>query len=156
MHTWCVTESMHTGALQKSMHMHTWCVTESMHTGAIKRACTRTHAYARTHCARDGLGQLISVASNAPSLVFMIDAFELQLLRPFVLHLSSCVRVGQNHIYKVSIWYSWQVLHQIYCHIRRIYTVLANPICVLFHVSSCVSCLQCQVRELRSLCIPAV
>jgi hypothetical protein len=36
-------------------------------------------------------------------------------------------RVGQNHIYTVYIWYFWQGNHQIYGHIRCIYTVLANP-----------------------------
>jgi len=29
---------------------------------------TRTHAYARTRCARDGLRQFFSVASDAPAL----------------------------------------------------------------------------------------
>ena len=38
-------------------------------------------------------------------------------------------RVGQNHKYAVYVWYIWQGNHQIYGHIRRIYTVLANPIC---------------------------
>jgi len=36
-------------------------------------------------------------------------------------------RVGQNHIYMVYIRYFWQGNHQIYGHIRCIYTVLANP-----------------------------
>jgi hypothetical protein len=36
-------------------------------------------------------------------------------------------RVGQNHIYTVFIRYFWQGNHQIYGHIRCIYTVLANP-----------------------------
>jgi hypothetical protein len=36
-------------------------------------------------------------------------------------------RVGQNHIYMVYIQHFWQGHHQIYSHIRRIYTVLANP-----------------------------
>ena len=36
-------------------------------------------------------------------------------------------RVGQNHIYTAYIWYSWQGYHQIYGHIRCIYTVLAIP-----------------------------
>jgi hypothetical protein len=36
-------------------------------------------------------------------------------------------RVGQNHIYTVYIRYFWQENHQIYGHIRCIYTVLANP-----------------------------
>jgi hypothetical protein len=39
-------------------------------------------------------------------------------------------RVGQNHIYTVHIWYFWQGNHQIYGHIRCIYTVLANPMYV--------------------------
>jgi hypothetical protein len=36
-------------------------------------------------------------------------------------------RVGQNHMYSVNIRYFWQGNHQIYGHIRCIYTVLANP-----------------------------
>ena len=36
-------------------------------------------------------------------------------------------RVGQNHIYTVYMRYFWQGNHQIYGHIRCIYTVLANP-----------------------------
>jgi hypothetical protein len=36
-------------------------------------------------------------------------------------------RVGQNHIYTVHVRYFWQGNHQIYGHIRCIYTVLANP-----------------------------
>jgi len=35
--------------------------------------------------------------------------------------------VGQNHICTVYIWYLWLRNHQIYNHIRRIHTVLANP-----------------------------
>ena len=39
-----------------------------------------------------------------------------------------CVtRVGQYHIYTVYIRYFWQGKHQIYGHIRCMYTVLANP-----------------------------
>jgi len=40
---------------------------------------------------------------------------------------STISRVGQNHIYTVHIRYFWQGNHQIYGHIRCIYTVLANP-----------------------------
>ena len=40
-------------------------------------------------------------------------------------------RVGQNHIYTVYIRHFWQGTHQIYGHIRCIYTVLANPAHVL-------------------------
>ena len=36
-------------------------------------------------------------------------------------------RVGQNHIYTVHMRCFWQGNHQIYGHIRCIYTVLANP-----------------------------
>jgi len=36
-------------------------------------------------------------------------------------------RVGKNHIYTVCILFFWQENHQIYGHIRCIYTVLANP-----------------------------
>jgi hypothetical protein len=34
----------------------------------------RTHAYARTRCARDGLRQFFSVASDAPALVTCLVA----------------------------------------------------------------------------------
>ena len=36
-------------------------------------------------------------------------------------------RVGQNHKYTVYKRYFWQGNHQIYVHLRCIYTVLANP-----------------------------
>jgi hypothetical protein len=36
-------------------------------------------------------------------------------------------KVGQNHIYTVLVRYFWQGNHQIYGHIRYVYTVLANP-----------------------------
>jgi len=37
-------------------------------------------------------------------------------------------RVGQNHIYIYGVYtFFWQGNHQIYVHIRCIYTVLANP-----------------------------
>ena len=36
-------------------------------------------------------------------------------------------RVGQNHKYTVHIRYFWQGNHQIYGHVRCIYTVMANP-----------------------------
>jgi hypothetical protein len=42
-------------------------------------------------------------------------------------HPSFISRAGQNHIYTVYIQYFWQGDHQIYGHIRCIYTVLANP-----------------------------
>jgi len=35
-------------------------------------------------------------------------------------------RVGQNHIFTVCIQYFWQIFYQMYGHIWRIYTVLAN------------------------------
>ena len=43
--------------------------------------------------------------------------------------LVTCIisRVGQNHIYTVHIRYFWQGNHEMYGHIRCIYTVLANP-----------------------------
>ena len=41
--------------------------------------------------------------------------------------LLNIARVGQNHIYTVFLRYFWQGNHQIYGHIRCIYTVLANP-----------------------------
>jgi len=40
---------------------------------------------------------------------------------------SHIVRVGQNHIYTVYIRHFRQGNHQMYGHIWRIYTVLANP-----------------------------
>ena len=40
---------------------------------------------------------------------------------------SDICRVSQNHIYTVYIRNFWQEHHQIYGHIRRIYTILANP-----------------------------
>ena len=46
------------------------------------------------------------------------------ILKLIVLHI---FKVGQNHIYTVHIRYFWQGNHQIYGHIRCIYTVLANP-----------------------------
>ena len=46
-------------------------------------------------------------------------------------------RVGQNHIYTVYIRYIWQGNHQIYGHIRCIYTVLANPNYVTFCDVTC-------------------
>jgi hypothetical protein len=42
-------------------------------------------------------------------------------------------RVGQNHTYTVYTWYFWQGNHQIYGHIRCVYTVLANPTQVSSH-----------------------
>jgi len=36
-------------------------------------------------------------------------------------------RVGQNCIYTACIWFLWQGDHQIYGHIRCMYTILANP-----------------------------
>jgi hypothetical protein len=42
-----------------------------------------------------------------------------------------CVRsIGQNHIYTVYAQYFRQGIHQIYSHIRCIYSDLANPMCV--------------------------
>jgi len=35
--------------------------------------------------------------------------------------------VGQNHKYTVYIRYFWQENHQVYGHIRCLYTFLANP-----------------------------
>ena len=58
-------------------------------------------------------------------------------------------RVGQNHIYTVYIRYSWQGNHQIYGHIRCIYTVLADPTNLL-----CVGQRQCQASTYRCIKIP--
>jgi adenosyl cobinamide kinase/adenosyl cobinamide phosphate guanylyltransferase len=51
-------------------------------------------------------------------------------------------RVGHNHIYTVCIRYFWQGNHQIYGHIRCIYTVLANPTNTSRHLfgTFCVAC----------------
>jgi hypothetical protein len=52
----------------------------------------------------------------------------IQITRAQESMISSLIRrVGQNHIYTVYIQYFWQGNHQICGHIRRIYTVLANP-----------------------------
>jgi hypothetical protein len=52
-------------------------------------------------------------------------------------HAHCCMsRVGQNHIYTVYIRYFWQGNHQIYGHIRCIYTVLANPMHVPYTSSA--------------------
>jgi hypothetical protein len=45
-----------------------------------------------------------------------------------VMHvLAIMIRVGHNYIFTVYIRYFWQRNHQMYGHIRCIYTVLANP-----------------------------
>jgi hypothetical protein len=66
-----------------------------------------------------------------------------QLLNPIGhWHTSQVNRVGQSHIYTAyiyrtyGIWYFWQENHQIYGHIRRIYTVLANPTCEARQIES--------------------
>jgi len=53
------------------MSKHTGTHTRT-HTSTHTRTLTRTHAYARTRCARHGLRQIFSVASNAPTLVFLV------------------------------------------------------------------------------------
>jgi len=51
-----------------------------------------------------------------------------RLNQPAAVHVKHLMsRVGQNHIYTVHIRYTWQGDHQIYGHIRCVYTVLANP-----------------------------
>jgi hypothetical protein len=46
-------------------------------------------------------------------------------------HIHKICRVGQNHIYiyiyTAYVRYVWQGDHQIYSHMRCIYTILANP-----------------------------
>jgi hypothetical protein len=61
-----------------------------------------------------------------PLLCFPASNAHLPATIPFLtcIHM---VRIGQNHIYTVYIRYFWQGYHQIYGHIRCIYTVLANP-----------------------------
>ena len=44
-----------------------------------------------------------------------------------VLNCCFILKVGQNHICTVYVWYVWQGNHKIYGHIRCIYTALANP-----------------------------
>ena len=58
-------------------------------------------------------------------------------------------RVGQNHIYTVYIRCFWQGNHQIYGHIRCIYTVLANPryVCTRHAGTS---------EEWQGMCAPAI
>jgi len=57
-------------------------------------------------------------------------------------------RVGQNHIYTVNIRYFWQGNHQIYGHIRCIYTVLANPIydCKIKEMTHLVQAVSCVLK----------
>ena len=43
-----------------------------------------------------------------------------------LLHVPMC-RAGQNHVHTAYTQYFWQGNHQIYGHIRCIYTILANP-----------------------------
>jgi hypothetical protein len=45
-------------------------------------------------------------------------------------------RVGQNHIYTVCIRCFWHGTHQLYGHIRGIYTVLANSKNTASHLAS--------------------
>jgi len=72
-------------------------------------------------------------------------------------HLTSICRVGQNHIYTVYIWYTWQGNHQIYGHIRCIYTVLANPTYMTqhtatpYHIQPC-HCTSCTYNEYLTIC----
>jgi hypothetical protein len=46
----------------------------------------------------------------------------------FWLALHPMHQIGNRHKYTVYVRYFWQGNHQIYGHIRCIYTVLANPI----------------------------
>ena len=67
-------------------------------------------------------------------------------------------RVGQNHIYTVYIRYFGQGNHQIYGHIRCIYTVLANPTYVFMYlcvfVCACVrACVRACVCECVCVCV---
>ena len=64
--------------------------------------------------------------TNRMNLVIKTMFYNLQSIA-----LNNMCRVGQNHIYTVYIRYVWQGNHQIYGHIRCIYTVLANPKYVL-------------------------
>jgi hypothetical protein len=59
-------------------------------------------------------------------LIMVPDAFPVALSERHKMKLQIS-RVGQNHIYTVYIRYFWQGNHQIYGHLRCIYTVLANP-----------------------------
>jgi len=52
-------------------------------------------------------------------------------VRRFQLLVCLMCRFGQNHIYTLCIPYFWQGNHQIYGHLRCIYTVLANPVDVV-------------------------
>jgi len=61
-------------------------------------------------------------------------------------------RVGQNHTYTVYIRYFWQGHHQIYGHIRCIYTVLANPMCLSSHMYVCV-CVRAGVCMCVCVCV---
>jgi hypothetical protein len=55
-------------------HTHTYVHAQTdtrTHSLALTHRHTRAHVYARTRCARDGLCQFFSVASDAPTLVTM-------------------------------------------------------------------------------------
>ena len=54
-------------------HKHTGTHTRTQtHTHTHTRTHAHTHAYARTRCASDGLRQIFSAASDAPTIVFHI------------------------------------------------------------------------------------
>jgi len=69
--------------------------------------------------------------------------------------------VGQNHIYTVYIWYFWQGNHQIYGHIRCVYTVLASPshvqyVCTVLAIRLCeLSVCLCVSGKMRAAIIEA-
>jgi len=65
--------------------------------------------------------------SLAGNLACMISAYKLGLYWHPLLHSIVDKAWGRTHIYTVYIRYFWQGNHQIYGHIRCIYTVLANP-----------------------------
>ena len=67
-------------------------------------------------CGRDGLGVEAWVDLMGGSSILLI-----------LLYATVINRVGQNHTYTVYIRYFWLGDHQMYGHIRCLYTVLANP-----------------------------
>jgi len=94
---------------------------------------THTHTHTYTHHTHTYM-QARSVScmlydDDLPLLTYEPHAVQTMLSRLTVCarnkHLIT--RVGQNHIYTEYIRYFWQGNHQIYGHIRCIYTVLANP-----------------------------
>ena len=86
-------------------------VVEVRGTLSLAQAAPQGHTHARTHI-------------HTHSLESKCYSLNSGVMSAFV---SWGSRVGQNHIYTVYIRHFWHGNHQMYGHIRCIYTVLANP-----------------------------